>query len=232
MNKRDYFYAVLVLILCVCLRNGCIQSDSFEKMYKASSDTLHQTRNQLGQQKTTTSLLYGSVKSLKNLHTIDSSALAKVQNMVDKLTISATYLSNITNNSVTGVTTVTPVTAHDTIVKNGIKYIYPEYRDTITNKWEYLIMAANKDSFRLQYKVFNEFELVQDWKRNGLFKRKTATATVLNLNPHTETKEFQTFTVKEDKENRLRDMLIGAAVGALTIESVRIFNVQIPIRIR
>lgn len=231
MNKRDYIYTLLILVLCVCLRNGCKQSESFEKMYKASADTLHQTRNELGQQKTTTTLLYGSVNGLKNLHAIDSSALSKVQKMVDKLTISATYLATITGNNIK--TPTGKVLIHDTIKgKNGISYVYPEYSTQYENKWERFKVVANKDTTKVDYKVFNEFELVQDWKRNGLFKRKTAIATVLNLNPHTETKEFQTFTVKEDKGNRLRDMLIGAAIGALTIEGIRVFNIQIPIRIR
>ncbi|OFY84121.1 MAG: hypothetical protein A3F72_19780 [Bacteroidetes bacterium RIFCSPLOWO2_12_FULL_35_15] len=173
MNKRDYFYTLLILVLCVCLRNSCIQSDSFEKMYKASSDTLKQTRNELGQQKTTTTLLYGSVKSFKNLHAIDSSALAKVQKMVDKLTISATYLATITGNNIKTSTGI--VLIHDTIKgKDGISYVYPEYSTHYENKWERFIVIANKDTTKVDYKVFNEFELVQDWKRNGLFKRKTA----------------------------------------------------------
>lgn len=217
----------------MCLRNGCKQADranDLNKLYEVSQDSLHIERNKQGQEKAATTLLYSTIADFKKLKASDSSAIGKLQHMVDKLTISATYLSNVTSNSFVAPTQ--NVTSGDTVKIDSITYVFPEYKTSYTNKWERFDVKANKDSFAIDYKVFNEFDLVQAWKRNGLFKRKTPEVTILNLNPHTETKELKTFTVKENKGNRFRDMLIGAAVGALTIEAIRIFNVQIPIRFK
>ncbi len=227
MNKHDYIYITIIFLLCLFLRNGCEKSDTFEKMLRASTDTLHKTRNKLHQEITTTTLLYGNIEDFKKIHFADSSAIGKLQQLVNKFTISATYLSDVTGNSVSLATQT--VIMHDTIFKDGIKYLYPEYQDSISNRWEKFKIRASKDSIHLDYKVFNEFDLKQEWKNNGLFKRKTPEVTILNLNPHTETLELKTFTVKEDKTNRLRDMLIGAAMAVITVEATRVFNVRIPI---
>jgi len=226
MNKRDFFYILIILISLFFAWRSSSKAKEFSDMYNASVDTLHQTRNDLNQQVTTTALLYGSVSDLKKLHASDSSALSKLQQMVDKLTISATYLSTITGNTIYSATTVIQ---RDTILKDGVSYLYPEYRDTISNKWENFIMAANKDSFKLQYKLFNEFELKQSWKKNGIFKRRTPIAEITNLNPNTETKEFKTFTIKENKGNRLRDGIIGAAIGAALVGTLNVLDIRIPI---
>ena len=37
--------------------------------------------------------------------------------------------------------------------------------------------------------------MVQEWKRDGLFKKKYGEATIRNLNPYTETLEMRTFSL-------------------------------------
>lgn len=221
MKLKDVIYSLVILTLCLLLWKSCNNAGSFKELYNQSSDTLHQTRNKLNQQVTTTTLLYGTIGELKQLHAADSSAIHRLQKMVDRLTISATYLSTTTGNTVVSTPTIIQ---RDTVYKEGIAYLYPEYRDTISNKWEYFIMAANKDSFRLTYKVFNEFELKQQWQKNGLLARKTPVAEITNLNPHTETQVYKTFTLQEDKGNRFRDFVIGIATGAIATEIVHLLK--------
>lgn len=221
MKLKDVIYSLVILTLCLLLWKSCNKSDSFKELYNQSTDTLHQTRNELNQQVTTTALLYGTIDDLKQLHTADSSAIHRLQKMVDKLTISATYLSTTTGNTIVSTTTIIQ---RDTVYKEGIAYLYPEYRDTIANKWEHFIMAANKDSFQLQYKVFNEFEIKQHWQKNGFLARKTPIAEIINLNPHTETQVYKTFTLQEDKGNRFRDWIIGIAVGAIATETLHLLK--------
>ncbi len=230
MEKRDFIYAAIILILAVCLRAGCRETkraDNLITLYESAQDSLHKERNIQGQEKASNALLYSAVADFKKMKAADSSAIGKLQRMVDKLTISATYLSNVTSNNFTA--PIQYITSGDTVIIDSITYVYPQYTTCYSDKWERFSIKADKDSFAVEYKVFNEFNLVQAWKSNGIFKRKTPEVSILNLNPHTETKELQTFTVKEDKSNRLRDMLIGAAVGAITIEAIRVFNVRIPI---
>lgn len=229
MNKTSIILAIALLVMLFLYWDGCNDTKQYEAMYNASNDTLHKTINELGQEKTTTALLHSSISDLKKIHASDSSALKKLKDMVTNQTISATYLSNVTGNTIGSETTIASA---DTVWKDSIAYVYPEYRDTISNKWENFVMAANRDSFKLDYKVFNEYQYHQYWKKNGLFKRKTPEVSVINLNPHTETKELKAFTLKEDKGNRLRDALIGAAVGAAAVIAVNKFVVKIPIKIK
>lgn len=231
MKPTERIIYISIIFLCfIGMYNGCTKHKQLQGLLISVNDTLTKTINKHGQEKTTRDFLLGSIKDLKAMHVANITSIGKLQKLVNRLTISATYLSNVTANSFAAPTQ--HIIAGDTIKIDSITYMYPEYKTTYANKWERFKVVANKDTTKIDYKVFNEFELVQDWKRNGLFKRKTAIATVRNLNPHTETKEFQTFTVKEDKGNRLRDMLIGAALGALTIEAVRVFNAQFHSRIR
>jgi hypothetical protein len=230
MNKRDFIYIPLILICLFFLWKGCNKGDSLERMITAKDDSLHQTRNTLGQQKTTTTLLYGTISDFKKIHTSDSSQLGKLQKLVSRLTISATVLNTVTGNTFSSPTGT--ITSADTVKKDSLVYVYPEYTTDYTNRWERFKIKANKDSFDIQYKVFNEFDLMQTWKRNGIFKRKTCIAEITNLNPHTETLQYKTFTVQENKSNRLRDGLIGVAVGVLTVEAFNVFQIKIPIQIK
>ncbi len=210
------------------MANSCGKMKHVQGLLDAVNDTLTKTINKQGQQQTTTDLLLGSIKDFEAMHVADSSTIGKLQKMVDKLTISATYLRNTTGNDISFKEQT--VITHDTVTKDGIKYIYPEYRDSISNQWERFKISANKDSIHIDYKVFNEFYLKQEWKRNGLFKRKTPQVSILNLNPHTETLVYKTFTVEENKSNRLRDAVTGFAVGFIAAEALHVFNVKINIR--
>ncbi len=232
MTKLDIFYIAIILVLCVCVRAGCNESKRAKDnaaLLAATQDTLKITRNSLGQEKATTTLLYGNVKDLKKMHVSDTSALGKLQKLVDNLTISVTYLSNVTAGKVTGKTIVT---IHDTIYKNGMAYVYPEYKFSFVDRWQDIKSIATKDSTHIDYKVFNEFDLKQNWQRDKWYKRRTPVASILNLNPHTETREMKVFTVKEDKGNRWRDAIGGFIVGALAVEGLHVLNVQIPIRFK
>lgn len=212
---------ILIIFLCfIGMYNGCEKGKQKQNLLIAINDTLTKTMNKLGQEKASTDLLLGTYKNFKAMHVADSSAIGKLQKLVDKLTISATYLSNATGNTFVSVTQ--PILSADTVKMDPILVIYPEYKTNYENKWERFSITANKDSFAVDYKVFNEFSLKQEWRRNGLFKRKTPEVSILNLNPHTETKELKTFTVKEDKSNRFQDFLLGVLASAIIIEGINL----------
>ncbi len=212
---------ILIIFLCfIGMYNGCNENKEKQNLLNSVNDTLIKTINKLGQEKASTDLLLGTYKDFKAMHVADGSTIGKLQKLVDRLTISATYLSNATGNTFVSVTQ--PIVSGDTVKIDSILVLYPEYKTNYSNKWERFSITANKDSFAVDYKVFNEFNLVQAWKRNGIFKRKTPEVSILNLNPHTETKELKTFTVKEDKSNRLRDFLLGVLASAIIIEGINL----------
>lgn len=209
-------YIVIIFLCLIGMSNGCNETKQVQSLLNSVNDSLTKTINKYGQEKTTTDLLVGSVNDLKAMHVADSSSIGKLQKLVDKLTISATYLSNVTQH--TFVTPTQIILPGDTVRIDSIAFVYPEYKTNYANRWERFDVKANKDSFAINYKVFNEFDLVQAWKKNGLFKRKTPEISILNLNPHTETKDLKSFTVAENKGNRLRDFLWGALASLIIIE--------------
>lgn len=218
MNAIERIIYIAVIILCLIgMQNSCNKNKQTESLLVSANDTLTKTINKHDQEKASTDLMLGTIKDFKAMHVADSSSIGKLQKLVDKLTISATVLSNVTGNTIASATET--ITIHDTVIqKDGSKLIYPEYLDSIKNKWEDFKLSANKDSFHLDYKVLNEFDLKQTWQRNGLFKHKTAIAEITNLNPHTQTLEYKTFTLSENKGNRFRDFLFGALASFLVIE--------------
>lgn len=211
------------IILAILLQRSCnknADADNFKNMYNASSDSLHKTINALGHEKTTTALLHGSVENLKAINSSKDKALAELQKIVDKKTISATVLGTSTSNTVTSTTTVI---SHDTVVKKDTVYIYPEYelkRDS--SKWHDISAKATRDSFSVHYKVFNEYEIKQSWqKQKGLkklFSSDVPVVSVLNLNPHTETRELKSFELKPKKHSWIKSF----AEGVIAVELIRI----------
>ncbi len=229
--KRDFIYLAVIALLLIGIVNSCNKNNkeqaSLTYAYNAANDTLATTRNKLGQEKASTALLYSTVKDFKSMHVADSSAIGKLQKIVDKLTISATFLSNSTGNNFSVKTNT--VSSGDTVKIDSLIYVYPKYSTQYNNRWERLNLAANKDSFHVDYKVFNEFELKQSWERSHWWKRRVPVASILNLNPHTETVEYKTFTITENKRNRVRDFCIGVFAGLILTEVPNIL-VKFPIK--
>lgn len=224
MKIERIIYCLIIFLCFIGMYNSCNENKEKQNLLNSVNDTLTKTINKHGQEKASTDLLLSTYKDFKAMHVADSSAIGKLQKLVDRLTISATYLSNVTDNRF--VASTQTIISGDTVTIDSITYVYPEYKTNYTNKWERFNIKANKDSFAIDYKVFNEFNLKQKWKSNGLFKRKTPEVSILNLNPNTETNELKTFTVKEDKSNRLRDFLLGVLASAIIIEATN-FTVNI-----
>lgn len=225
VNIREIILWGACLFLAFFLIRGCdtpIDKDKYipKELFDASQDTLHKFRNSFGQEETKTKLLYGTISDLKKLGSSKDSSIQKLLALVNKKTISATVLSTATSSTVT---TSTAVSAKDTIRKDSLVYIYPEYKfnkgDTLKNKWEEIYATANKDSFHIKYKIFNEFDITQRYEKQGvkgkLFKQKIAMVNVINKNPKTETRELKSFAVAPPKQKKGIVFVAGVLVGII-----------------
>jgi|GEM_PF-2693363 hypothetical protein len=223
-NTFALFLLMACMVLCICLNRSCNKikdQENFQSMYNEANDSLRKTHNKLGQEIATKELLYGSVSNLKKLHFADSTNEYKLQKQVDNLTMSVTILQNTTSGNDKGVTSI--LVKHDTVIVDHEKVIYPEYKTKFTNKWEDFDVLAKHDTTIITYKIFNEFDIKSEWKSQGLFKPKKAMIMVTNINPHTETKDIQNFTVEQPKNSRLKNILVGVGIGAAALRAVQIF---------
>lgn len=217
---KEFFYIALIILLSVLIYTGCEGNKKNLDLLSSVTDSLHKTKDKLNREISSTKVINISYEELKAIHAKDSSSLGKLQKLVTKLTVSAAIISTATKNNFTSATVNL---SGDTVKEDSLIYVYPRYHTYYSNKWERFNITAMRDSFKVDYKVFNDFELSQEWKRNGLFKRRTLIASIKNLNPNTETLEYKTFTVSENGRNRLRDFVTGALIGTALNQGARLY---------
>lgn len=209
---------LMFLFLCLWM-NSCSKANRFETMINQNADTLKLTRNALGQQVATTNAIDGSYKDLKKLDDSKDSTLKHLKSITDKHTISATVLSNTTSGTVNAKT--------DTVIltdSTGKKLVYPEYvmNDTtikIFDKKPFIIsifnIKATEKGFKLNYKIFNKFDIVTTYARPKWYKARVPMVAVTNLNPNTETTELKNFTVAPPPNQKLFVFLAGGIVATI-----------------
>ena len=216
MNKLNIILLLTVLIMAILYQKSCKETNHVKQLYKSVNDDLYLTKNALGNQVATTSILIAEKRDLIKLNADNDSTLKKLQQLVKKQrqVISATVF-NVETQSIGTAGTVLIDTLIDSLICN-----YPEYNIVYSDKWQTVNITANKDSINWKFTNKDEFHFVHKYKSNGLFKGKTAFVEVVNLNPNTTTTDLRTFTIPTEK--KLPVFLKGTAVGAALIIALSI----------
>lgn len=157
-------------------------------------------RDKSGAEITEKNLILSDYKTLKAIHARDSSEISRLQQIVNKRTISATILRTSTTGTSVGTTSVTFVTKEDSLPKLTLPCdtVYPEYSYSDSTKWAKIKVKSTKDSTKVSYKFFNEYDITQEMKKSGIwpFRKFTPIVKVRNLNPNTETIGISSYAVK------------------------------------
>jgi len=208
-NKPFLITLVVAAILFILLWRQCNKTTQQGDISFAISDTLTLTRDSLGRQTAKISVITAFDKrGLLMIRTKDSTIKAlKTLVAHTKGLLSATILSNSTANVVRSASNIT---GRDTVIQDSLIYLYPVYSTNFKNRWEDFIITADKDTFDINYTLFNEFEITQAREKRikGLFKRKVPVITIKNMNPNTETRELRSFAIKPHP----RRMSLGVGV--------------------
>lgn len=210
MNQRDIYFIIAIVALFLLLLKQCGISNENLALQNAAKDTLIQYRDKYNRQVTVTTALVGSVKDLKKLSSSKDSTLKRLQQLVDRKTIGATVISNVTSGAITAASNIIQ---HDTVRTDSMINVYPVYQTSYHNKWEKFYIRASRDSFDIQYKVFNDFDITWRYERDGLFKPKKTIVSILNHNPNTETLDMKNFTIGPPKQNRGIWLGVGVVAG-------------------
>ena len=212
-NRKNQTIIALLIIAGILLFKSCSDNRGLKEqvaLYETAQDSLTQTRNDLGQQITSTSLMKAAKKKdFLKMQTNDSTILALqkvVKDYKGKLA-SATVLGSSTSDSGTSVTT----TSWDTIKTDTGSIIHPVFKTDWDERWSRGNIIASKDSISRNIQVKNEFEFTQGLERQGFLKKRKSLVTIKNLNPNTVTTELKTFTVQAQKKRF--SVGIGAAYG-------------------
>lgn len=208
----------IIIALIILLQHSCNREGDLSNMLSQSKDTLHKVINKLGQELTTTMELNGSIGDLKKMNSQKDSTLKKLQDLVDKNTASATIIDNKTISSGSGKTSISidpkgTIVKHDTISHIDSVFVYPTYKTNYKSSWDSVNIVAKKDSIKVNYVVYNEFEIKKEWVSKGFFKPKVLEIQVLNKNPNTVTLNLKSFTEAEPKKSHWIDWVIGGLIG-------------------
>lgn len=213
-NKISIFLAIALIAVASLYIKQCGKTADVSNLLQASGDTLTSYINQQGQHVSTIAILHGTVADLNKINASKDSTIKHLQKLVDRHTISATVHGTSTGNIVN---TTSVVTKYDTIHKNDTVFLYGKYNTKFKNRWENFDITATKDSFNINYKVFNEFDYVTRYNKTKWYGERVAQITVTNKNPHTETIELKNFTVKPPKNQKLLVFLSGAVAGTISV---------------
>lgn len=211
-------------------------------MYEASQAELQKYKDKDSLNHGKIDLMYGQIANFKSMHFKDSSENSRLQKLVDKNTISAAIMSSSTNSSITGHTTISfPGNPGKNNANSGISVTpgiigdvehisvidstripcdsscLPIYTTHYENKWEKVHVLANKDSITVNYRVFNEYSIVQKFEKRGKwpFRKEYPIIDITNHNPKTETTALKAFAVEPPKPHRDKWFVAGAILGAL-----------------
>ena len=223
ISKLNIILFGLMFAALVMNLRQCNDAKKHESLFQATMDTVSTYRNENNELVSSNRLLMGSVSDLKSINAGKDSTIAKLQEVVDKNTIAATVVTTGTSNNVTSNTTIASadtVVIHDTITGDSIIQLYPEYTTQFENRWEKFDIKANKDTFNIDYTVFNEFNIEYEWRRPKAFARKEAFLTITNKNPKTATIDQKAFVVKPKPANKA----VYFVAGALSIVAVQVLT--------
>lgn len=208
---KDYFYIAAIIFLLFAWTNSCKNNDKNQELINAVNDTVLTYKNKQGLYESKISVLHASRKQLLSINAGKDSTIRKLQELVKKSgsgTTSATIHSGTTSGTISGNTISV---SKDTIYKDSIAYIYPEYHYADSSKWHNFKITMCKDSTNLFYKINNQYSYITRYeKQKGFFSKKIPIVTVTNLNPYTTTTEIRTWQVPCHCNNK--NWLIGGFI--------------------
>lgn len=223
LKKLRIYAELLVLGTCIVLflllNRSCDKVSEKNEFIDGLNDTLRTTRNELGQQTATISVLeFENDKYFTKIKTNDTT-IQWLQNVVKEYKgklASATVGSTVT--VVQGATET--VVIHDTeiVYRNDTAFIYPTYKASFNNRWEEGLITANKDSIWHDLKVKNEFQLTLGEVRNKWLKPKEMEVSILNLNPNVSQTELKSFSIKQKDKKINVSLSLGYGFGLKTFE--------------
>lgn len=190
------FVTLLFVVLCSMLIDSCKRKQSIYAASIALQDSVHVYRDKYGRAVSETSVLELRYSDLYKIYLKHTDSL---KTLIGKNTITATK--------------IVTVTKRDTVVISKTDTVPGAYFASWKNKWEDISITARPDSIRLQYTCFNKFDIIQEYRKQGLFKPKIPIVKVINQNPRTITTGVESFHLKPNKPGRGYWMLAGFAAG-------------------
>lgn len=219
-HKQGFVATIFLIILgfafVLLMQNQKLRKHVSEQsnLVESLNDSLKTVTNKDSSQTATISVLQSqNIKDFLTIATKDGQ-IKRLQDLVrankTKLTkgSTATIVSTETKIKSTNPTAVTP---RDTVVKDNIVYLYPQYiTDINMGKWVTGEVVANRDSITLDLVIENDYDIIIGESGKFLSWKKKPFVEITNHNPYTKTKVLRTYKVSTPPKRRAG---IGAFAG-------------------
>lgn len=206
ITPKDWLLiALTVTVLVLLLFNGCERQARLqaENVNEALADTLHTSRNKLGQQTATIKAFQTTTqRQFLKLHTQDSTVKwlqATVKQYRGQLLSASVSSITTVDKGVTNTVVTYPEAATSLLIPKEpfTKPRFPIYSTQWSDRWSAGWIVARHDSISRELRVKNELEITHGYSgRWNPFKRRALTVSILNLNPNTETQELRHYSIK------------------------------------
>lgn len=217
-DKKIAFIATIAALAVICALlsiQSCRQNMLIKQAVKTSETLAKESDKKIKEWKDASGAnhsLYeteqAKVQDLKNSSDARILALKKQVGNLKNLN-SATFIASTTQDSVTGtvkdttIYTINPVNKDTTKRETDKKFTYKDAWVSITG------LVKDTTAF-IKYSVKDSTTIVNEWKREKWYKRKTLMVEITNANPHTTTNKVKTIVVEQEKPNIFK--VIGASV--------------------
>lgn len=217
---------IALVVIAVLFWQMCKKKDNLQtqvQTYSAANAGMQKDINKLGQEVTKTKLIVSDYDIIKHKLESSDSTVNKLQQIIDKHTISATVLNTTTHDHGSSSTTIT---GHgDAVVRHDSVFIYPMYKSQWKERWSEGTITANKDSISRSVFFFNEYDIKQSYQLDGhglgkYFRQRVPTVEVVNINPNTKTSDLKSYSLQPDKKPKRRAFVIGGAIGAAILYGI------------
>jgi hypothetical protein len=191
-NRAIIILVAVVVILIILLQNQCQQNVSLNETWQAAlNDTISYYIDEQGRQTASILTLEGSLSDIKAINAGKDTTITRLQELLREANAIAATVSTV----VTSVTDTTPtvIIRADTIIENGITFVWPVYKNHFKNQWWDLTITSGKDTSSIEGTVTNEFDVWFERKKR-LFKPNQLTVKWRNNNPYSSTTELRSWS--------------------------------------
>lgn len=196
---------LIIAVLLMLLNKGCNDAKMVTYNYNAALGELNKYKNNSGQETSTIIALQADYHELQQMNDRLNGTISDLKKQVSKKSETVIIQKVITTDT---------IYVNTTVIDSANCHLQAHYND----EWAAIDVDINKDSARIDYTVTNQFVHKQQWRRKNIFAAPILEGSVMNLNPHTSTKEYISYKKKAPKRTGVKvALLIAGFVGGVLI---------------
>lgn len=196
---------LIIAVLLMLMYKGCNDAKMVTYNYNAALGELNKYKNSSGQEISTIIALQADNNELQQMNSNLNSTIAELKKQASKK--SETVIIH-------EVHTRDTIFIETTVIDSSKCHLQAHYND----EWANINIDINKDSAKVNYSVTNKFVHKQEWKRRNIFASPILEGSVMNLNPHTSTREYISYKKKAPKRTGVKvALLVAGFVGGVLL---------------